>query len=202
MYINCSQAIDIAISAIKLLPESEENKQAIIRLNNMKQDRYINWTKELVFQYLDNWAKEHGRNPTVTNLVEPNMPKATTIQRLFDMKSSAFLNIYYPNNEKKANTSIYSIKTKQEWIDNFIQQFNRIQPKSAKEYDVKREKNTPTWLTIARYLNVATWKELLELTNLDVQCLSNQYQFKPKTKQYSVNSTSSLYKKLEDLLNK
>lgn len=202
MYIDCLQAIDIAISAIKQLPETEENKQAITRLSNMKQDRYIKWTKELVFRYLDNWAKEHDHNPTVNNLSEPNMPKAATFHRLFDMKPSTFLNTYYPNNKPKEKRSKYSAKTKQEWIDNFIQQFNKIQPKSAREYDTKRDKSTPTWITLARYSNVSTWKELLEITNLDTQCLFNQSQFRPKTKQYSVNSTSSLYEKLEELLNK
>ena len=200
MYINRLQAIDIAISAIKILPETEENKQAIIRLTNMKQDRYINWTKELVFQYLDNWTKEHERNPTVTNLVELNMPKATTIQKLFDMKASAFLNIYYPPKEKRINTSKYTIKSQQEWIDDFIEQFNQIQPKTSKDYNVKRDKSTPTWLTIARYLNATTWNELLKLTSVNTKCLHIQCQ--PITKEYVVNSSSSLYEKLENLINK
>jgi hypothetical protein len=68
------------------------------------------WTKELVFKELNKWKQEHGRNPTVTNLVEPGMPKAITIQKLFDMRASAFLNIYYPS--KKPRLSIHHIYPK------------------------------------------------------------------------------------------
>ena len=79
MYITRLRAIDIAISAINQLPDSNENRQAVERLLNIKSDcKAITWTKESVRQALDEWAKSHGRNPTVTDLVEPNMPKAVT----------------------------------------------------------------------------------------------------------------------------
>ncbi len=201
MYITTLEAIDIAIEAINQLPDTERNRQAIIRLTNMKQDKYIHWTKEMVFQQLDKWKEDHGRNPTVTNLAEPNMPKSNAILKLFGMKASAFLNIYYPpENVKLPKTSKYTIRSEQEWIDGFIEQFNSIRPSSCKEYNVKRDKSTPTWLTIARYLNVSTWNELIELTGVDPSCLKNKSQY--QTKQYTVDSTSSLYEKLEKLLAK
>lgn len=202
MYITRLQAIDIAISAINQLPDSSENRQAVERLLNIKNDcKAIIWTKELVHQTLNEWVTAHKRNPTVTDLAEPNMPKAVTIQKLFDMKASAFLNIYYPSSKpKRPNTSKYTVKSQQEWIDDFIEQFNQIKPKSAKDYNAKRDKTTPTWLTIARYLNISTWNELLKLTGVNTQCLHRQYQY--QTKEYVVNSTSSLYEKLETLLNK
>ena len=201
MYITTLQAIDIAIQAIEQLPSSEKNKQAIIRLTNMKQDKYIHWTKESVFKQLDDWVKTHNRNPTVTNLTETNMPKAVTIQKLFDMKASAFLRIYYPSEKHKANTNKYSIKTKEEWISDFTHQFNKIQPYSAKDYDTKRDKSSPTWLTIARYLNVSTWNELLELTNVDTKCLCLRHHYQARKKEYIVDSTSALYNKLENIIN-
>ena len=194
MYINRLQALNIAISAINQLPDSEQNKQAIERLENMKKDKYIRWTKEMVFEQLDKWKSVHNRNPTVTDLVESDMPKVITIKKLFDMRASAFLNIYYPRTANKHSTSKYSIKTKQEWVDNFIEEFNRIQPQSSKDYNAKRDPDSPTWLTIARYLGLSTWGSLLEYTHLKI----------PKqdtTRHYTVTSTSSLYNKLEALLN-
>ena len=63
MYISRLQAIDIAVSAIKQLPDSIENRQAIERLLNIKSDcKAICWTKESVHQALDEWTKIHGRN--------------------------------------------------------------------------------------------------------------------------------------------
>lgn len=199
MYITTIKAINIAIAAIEQLPESEENRQAVTRLTNIKrQGRLMRWTKEQVFDALDKWKVDHGRNPTITNLAETDMPSGSTIQYLFDMKPTAFLNIYYPNNTPKKNTSQYTIKSKQEWIDNFVEQFNKNKPISGREYDLKRDKGTPTWSTIARYVGAATWTKLLILTKVDIKHLRAQALYQKK--QFTVNSTSSLYEKLELLL--
>lgn len=130
MYITISKALDIAVEAIKNLPDTYENRQAIIRLTNLKSTKITTtWTQDGVFKALNNWSKRHHRNPTVTDLVEPDMPKATTIKKLFDMRASAFLNIYYPNSAKKKPTTPYSIKTREEWILIFQHEFSRINPK-------------------------------------------------------------------------
>lgn len=195
MYINTLKAINIAVDAIKQLPQSPENEQAIERLLNMKSDRYIHWTREMVKDRLDKWAVEHGRNPTVTNLAEPDMPKAVTIQRLFDMRASAFLNIYYPSGtSKRRNTSRYTVKTEEEWVEDFVRQFNEIKPRSAKDYNAKRDEGTPTWLTIAKYLDLSTWRELVLHTGVNTKCLKVQ---QTSVKEYAVDSTSGLYEKLK-----
>lgn len=201
MSISTLKAFEIAISAIQQLPETQENKDAVIKLTKlMKQDRYICWTKELVFERLDKWKSEHGRNPNMTNLTEFDMPNPTSIQRLFDMKASAFLSIYYPSGNKKPATTIYSVKSRQEWIDEFVKQFTEIKPKSSREYNAKRDKSTPNWETIAKYLNVSKWTELIKITGVDIKSLRNQEAY--RSKHYTVNSTSSLYEKLERLLEK
>lgn len=196
MYITRLRAIDIAISAINQLPDSNENRQAVERLLNIKNDcKAISWTKESVCQALDEWAESHGRNPTVTDLAEPNMPKAVTIQKLFDMKASAFLNTYYTTEKRKKQSSRYSVRSREEWIADFISQYNSIRPVSAKEYNVKRDKDSPTWLTIARYLGAARWNELLELTGVKKPSAVN-------VTQYTVEHTSPAYEKISSLLEK
>lgn len=194
MYISRLRAIDIAVMAIKQLPDSNENRQAVERLLNMRADcRVIRWTKKSVHLALDEWAAAHGRNPTVTDLAEPDMPKAVTIQKLFDMKASAFLNIYYPSEKSKTKSSRYSVRTKEEWISDFISQYNFIRPLSAREYNVKRDNDSPTWLTVARYLDVATWRELLELTGVKKFTAEN-------ISSYTVEHTSPAYEKISSLL--
>lgn len=200
MYITTLKAIEIAIDAIRQLPNTEENLEAIKRLEGIRgNDRIIKWTKEMVFERLNEWKVEHGRNPTVTSLIEPGMPKAVTVQRLFDMRASAFLSIYYPKEDRKPCRNKYSTKTYQEWIDIFVEQYENIRPKSSREYNGKRDKSTPTWYTIARYLNVYTWNELIKLTEVDTSCLTTYCPY-DINKEYTVNSTSSLYEKLEKIL--
>lgn len=193
MYITRLQAINISIDAIKKLPQTAENEQAIERLTKMKaNDNYVHWTKEQVFNQLDKWRDKHNRNPTVTDLIEPDMPKAITIKKLFDMRASVFLNIYYPIQTPKKIITKYSYKTKQEWVDDFKVQYEKIKPCSAKDYDVRREASSPTWLTIARYLGVTTWQELIQLTNVNPKYLKVQCMYKSNSPQKLVIETRSL----------
>ena len=105
------------------------------------------------------------------------------------MKASAFLNTYYPTEGRKRQTSRYSVRSKEEWIADFVAQYSSIRPSSAKEYNVKREKDSPTWLTIARYLGAATWKELIELVGVEKPHGGNELH-------YSVVHTSPAYEKI------
>lgn len=205
MYVNRTQALEIAIKAIKQLPESYENKQAIERLEGIMADCKITgifWTKEKVFEVLNKWRDEHGRNPSVTNLMEPEMPPPSTIQRLFDMSGSAFLNIHYPRSDKAKRKNKYSVKTEQEWVEDFVEQFNEIQPCSSAEYNIKRNKNTPTWQTVARYLKLSTWQDLLIKVGVKTGCLKRQHGLKQKPKTFYVDSTCSSYNKIKDLYEK
>ena len=172
MYITIQMALDIAIEAIQKLPDTYENRQAITRLTNLKNTKVtVTWTKEEVFKHLNKWREQHRRNPTITDLVEPDMPKATTIKKLFDMKASAFLNVYYTSEKKKKSASRYSLNKQSDWIDIFKREFERIRPKSGREYEAKRGKGKPTWGTIARNLNLARWLDLVKLCGVDMSSL-------------------------------
>lgn len=205
MYVNRIQALKIAIDAINQLPETYDNKQAIERLEGMINDCKVSgtyWTKEKVFEILNKWRDEHGRNPTVTNLMEAGMPAPTTIQKLFDMKGSAFFNIYYPRENKIIRKNKYSIKSEEEWIKDFIEQFEKIKPSSSSDYNAKREKDTPTWQTIARYLNLSSWQELIKKTGVSVQSLRIKNGLPDEPKTFYVDATCNLYTKLKDLYEK
>lgn len=197
MYINIERAISIAIKAIEQLPPSDENEQAIKRLQSLGKVRLnAQWTKERVFQALDQWRDEHGRNPTVSNLVEYGMPKAVTIQRMFDMKASVFMSIHYPRENIKKPTTKYSIRSEQEWIDDFRRQYEQIKPKSGCEYNNRREEGSPTWNTIVKYCHVGTWTELLKFTNVDISHLHKT----PPIKTLTVISEHPTYDRLIELL--
>lgn len=197
MYVNRLKAISIAIEAIKQLPYSDENEQAIKMLKAFsKMTINRRWTKEAVFQALDQWRDEHGRNPTVTNLVEDGMPKAVTIQRMFDMKASAFMSIYYPSEHTKKPVTKYSVRTEQEWIDDFKRQYEKIKPKSGREYNNRREEGSPTWNTIIKYCHIGTWTELLKVTNVDTKHLHKT----PEERTYTVIQIHPSYDRLIALL--
>lgn len=66
----------------------------------------------MVFRQLDEWTKEHNRIPKATDPAESDMPmpEASTVQKLFDMNSSTFLNMYYPAYKKKKPISKYAMQ--------------------------------------------------------------------------------------------
>ena len=168
-----NDALDRAIEMIGELPCSDENREIAQRLKELRDRPFVtNWTKELVFERLNEWKERHGRNPTMTDLAEAGMPKAAQIKRLFDMKATAFLNIYYPTEKNKRPTSKYTQKSKEEYIKDFIAEYERIKPRTAKKYNAARNKNLPTWMTIARYVGVTTWTELIEITKVDTSHLN------------------------------
>ena len=205
MYVSTLQALNIAITAIQQLPDNETNRIAITKLKNLKkQDRYIHWTKEMVFEVLDKWQEEHGLPPTTTILGEPDMPHLLTIQKLFNMKASAFLNLYYPREKYKTKqTSPFHLYDKEDWLQIFAEQYDKIKPSSCKEYNVLRDEKTPTWETIAKHLGYSTWTELIKNTDVDTSCLKLKTHMRnTTTKTYIVESTSCLYEKLERLMKK
>lgn len=162
------EALSYAISAIEQLPRSKSGDEAILILDRISEScRYIRWTQESVFEALNQWKKEHGRNPIVSDLSEPNMPKKVTVKRLFNMNPSSFLNLYYPREKKKKPLSKYEGLSKEDHIAIFIAQYQKHKPKSSKEYDLFRDSDTPMWLTVARHCGITKWSELLALTGVE-----------------------------------
>ena len=49
----------------------------------------------------------------------------------------------------------YSGKTPDEWVADFIVQYETIQPSSADDYDLRRRQGSPSWVTIARYAGLS-----------------------------------------------
>lgn len=198
------EAIDRSIKIIKeyqtkiLKEENPVITETITILLKMKSSaRMIHWSKELVFEVLDKWRNEHKRNPAVTDLIESGMPKAITIKKLFDMTASAFLAIYYPREKPKKSTTRFSLLSKEDWANVFIEQYTKYKPVTAKEYNVLRDKETPTWLTIARNLKLTRWSELIKYTNVDY----NLREIPPVKKEtFIINSNVPLYEKLAELI--
>lgn len=156
-----------AISVISTQPQTKTSSEAITILTEMaKSCKYIKWTKETVTEALDKWKVEHNRNPSVTDLFEPDMPKGETIKKLFDMAPSAFLNKYYPREHRKKAQTKYNLTTPNEYKEIFFEQYYKHKPTSSTEYETKRDIGTPSWTTIASHNGVNTWNNLLSLFEL------------------------------------
>ena len=84
----------------------------------------------------------------------------------------------------------YSGKTPDEWVADFIVQYETIQPSSADDYDLRRRQGSPSWVTIARYAGLSTWYELVSFTGVSKECLNRKFRLKSEPREWTVRSTS------------
>lgn len=193
------QALNIGISAIKKLPKSKENEEAIKILTELKiQNGFIKWDKEKICEALDEWAEKNGKPPTTTNLTEPNMPNGNIIKLHFHMKASVFLKKRYGEPPKKTYSK-YPFQSKEEWIECFVEQFKKHNCNSGREYDRLRDAGTPSWHTIARYTQVGKWNDLMKLSKVTYS--KPKHTIKQPSHELTIQSSKSpSLNKLERLL--
>jgi len=66
------------------------------------------------------------------------------------------------------NTSVdkYATRTAEEWLHNFVEQYNELKPSTAAEYDKRREEVTPPYRTLMQMHGSNDWYEFLKLANV------------------------------------
>ena len=190
------EAVEKAIEIINENEVIETKSQIIENLEKVKILLKNEWTKDEIFNKINQWVDEHGRNPCYCDLLQyDDMPNPIAIKRNFDMSARAFLNLYYPYTKKKSVTYV-SVMSKEELTSLFIAQFNKHKVHSAKEYDEFRDEGTPTWITIARNLGFTRWCELIDYTNVKIRRREPIEVHRVITVKHSI----PLYEKLEQLL--
>jgi len=94
-------------------------------------------------------VKAFGRN---------NLPSVTVFKQHYNMRTGEWLEQNY---SVRANR-------KQKMLDDFIENYNRIQPGTAHEYDTKKSPGSACVKTLLRDHDCSSWAELLAKFNLPV----------------------------------
>jgi hypothetical protein len=116
-----------------------------------------NWTEQTIFDTIDQFVLNNGRNPTATDFLPRNMPPHPVIKLRFGMTLGEFLAKYYPQPEID----------REEYKRLFISEYERIKPKSATKFNQKRRTDTPTWVTFAKMFGIGKWLEWVEFCGLE-----------------------------------
>ena len=166
--ITFQKAIQIAIGSTRdnnVIDEKERSETIKILENVLKRDYFTYWDKDKIIEALMDYKERTGLTPTVTSLTEIGMPKATTIRTHFHIKASLLLKQLFPENRRtrpeKMYTNPYGFDTEEAWLKCFTEQFHKCGCPTSRRYNALRDKDTPTWNTIARYLKLKGWKELM-----------------------------------------
>ncbi|MCL2077790.1 MAG: hypothetical protein FWH08_05215 [Oscillospiraceae bacterium] len=148
------QALQKALSALDLQTDFE----AIAKINEIIEALpFTAWTEQTIFDTIDQFILDNGRNPTATDFLMKDMPPHTVIKLRFGVNLKEFLAQYYP----KPKIDIHKQKAV------FISEYERIKPKGASDFNKGREGGIPTWVTFAKMFGLSKWLEWISFCGLE-----------------------------------
>ena len=149
--------------AILILSQSEGNEEIIEKLQDLHNELPINhWTDKSIHDRVQQFVEEEGRNPTVTDFKRKGMPPASVVKHHYKINLADWLKQYYPTIRPSHET------IRQQYVEEFISEYNRIKPRSADEYDAKRTLGAKSWQTVRGRCKQKSWRGLLRHLDLRV----------------------------------
>ncbi|MCL2639140.1 MAG: hypothetical protein FWD48_12335 [Oscillospiraceae bacterium] len=132
--------------------------EAIKKINELLEEMPLTcWSEAKIFDSIDQFVLDNGRNPTATDFIKNNMPPHTVIKLRFGMTLGEFLAEYYPQPEFNRD----------EQKQLFISEYNRIKPQGACDFNKRKTAEIPTWITFAKMFGIGKWLDWLNLCGLE-----------------------------------
>ena len=152
------QAITKAIAA---LHQTGENTEAIRVLEELSGELpIIHWSDAALRDTVDQFIVDTGRMPTATDFKKPGMPPYRVFMCNYGLTPNEWLQANYPEH----------YPSQQEMIDNytkaFIEDYLRLKPKSADDFNERRSDKSRGWRCVARYHHLGTWTSLINYLRL------------------------------------
>ena len=151
------QALHKAIDALKLQGENE----AAEILDQMSGELPImHWSDVVIRDTVQQFIIENGRVPNAVDFKQQGMPPYRVIMTHYGLAPSEWLQHEFPEQfpTKEQQVDIYT--------QAFIEDYLRIKPRSADEFNEKRSDKTRGWRSVARYHHLGTWRNLLKALGL------------------------------------
>jgi len=123
----------------------------------------VHWTEETIFDSVNQFIKDNGRFPLCCEFdTNTKLPSDSVIKRMFQMKTSEWIKKFYPDYSERNSFE----SRKERYTQLFIEEYNRIRPKTQAEYDRQRRKNAPSYENMLKYYGLTSRLELLQVLNL------------------------------------
>lgn len=153
--------------ALIIARDSLKDKIAINKIQEIIDSLPIHeWSKITIIDAIEQFIEEEGRPPILSEFkIDRRLPKPSTLRYWMGIPLKTFMEKNYPD-FKKCNSGVYYSKTKEEWLDIFICNYQKHKPVSAIEYNKLKDPNTPTWAVFAQLFGFKRWNELMEFTKL------------------------------------
>jgi len=165
------QAVLRAIEVLDSLGGYTEEVEALKELSRSLP--IVHWDDAAIRDTVEQYIVEHGEPPRASDFRKPGLPPLTAIKNVYGMTAQVWLDKNYPF-QRPEKPDMQPTYTQQ-----FIEEYNRIQPKSAEAFDKVRKRGVKSWQSIAKYNGVKTWTELRQLLQLPIYCESAKVHIHP-----------------------
>lgn len=149
------------MNAIEILDSLGGYAEEVESLKELSQSLpIVHWNDAAIRDTVEQYIAEHGEPPRPSDFRKPGLPPLTAIKSIYGMTAQAWLDENYPfQRPEKPDKRPY-------YTQQFIEEYYRIQPRSAEEFNKRRKSGTRGWLSIAKYNGVRTWRGLLRQLHL------------------------------------
>ena len=181
------------LEALVILDKQNQRAEIIEikdKLKELIEDLPItNWTEKTIFDTFEQFAIENGRNATVTDMKKRGLPPHTVIKHRLGIESKVFLDRYFP---PKCSSRRYNQKYREEWLEIFKNEYTRIKPSSAEEYNELRSDDLPSWGAIAHLFEIDRWSEFQKFCELPVYVKKRGIKQKTSSQIFNILSHSDI----------
>lgn len=156
--------------ALQMAKEALAEKQeydATAKLDEIIADMPLNhWSESAIHDAVQQFIVDHGHEPYPSDFNSHLLPSAPALRNRFGMTVREFIQKYYPHPLPEVNARQRRL-SRDDAIAEFVSEYRRIAPTTAKEYDRMRGEDKLSWSTVAHMHNTRSWKLLLEITGLN-----------------------------------
>ena len=159
------EALQRAILALSADPAQAE---AVEKLRDLLAELpIIHWTDKAISDRVEQFVAENGRPPIPSEFRNAGMPPHAIFRERYGITVKQWLAIHYPS----ANPSPEELA--RQYTEQFIEEFHRLQPTSAKAYNKNKAPGVKCWRTVARLYGDITWTQLLSHLDLKLESKPN-----------------------------
>ena len=149
--------------AIQALSKEKGHEEAISSLRDIYEELpLIHWTDKSIRDTVEQFIIDNGRNPTASDFRKKGMPPHPVIKQKYKITLGEWLAQNYPTHAPRFE------ELKSKYTEDFVNEYIRIKPTSEGDFDKRRNRNTKTWITVAKYNNTTTWRGLLNALSLPI----------------------------------
>ena len=143
--------------AIETLRQAGDNAEAIRVLEELSSELpIIHWSDATLRDTVDQFIADTGRMPAATDFKNPGMPPYRVFMCNYGLTPTEWLQTNYPEHYPTQDD------LKDMYTKAFIEDYMRLQPTSADDFNERRSDKTRGWRCVARYHHLGAWTSLIK----------------------------------------